>query len=86
MKSKDIEVFYTGGGIWLAGMYTSNNIYYIVDSEFTDCLTCYNHENEDDDTDYPCQDMVFSKEISELTDYEKTIYNDLLTELKNKMW
>ncbi len=58
------QVFYTGGGIWIAAMYTHkvghDNIYLTVDCEDPMCITVYDHDEEDQDTDFPCQNMLES--------------------------
>ena len=64
------EAFYTGGGIWLSAVDMGDGLYGVVDSDFVDCLTVYDHEDEDQDIDFPCQNMVASHEVKELTEDE----------------
>ncbi len=83
MKISKIETFYTGGGIWLTAASVENSpLYYILDSDWDDGLTLYDRTDEDDDTEFPCQNMVWSKETAELTKEEKA----LLRDMKRDMW
>lgn len=52
------EVFYTGGGIWLAEMNLQNGTYAVVDSDYKECLSIYKYT---DDEPYMPDDMIFSK-------------------------
>lgn len=75
------EVFYTGGGIWLAEMDLQNGTYAVVDSDYPECLSIYNYT---DDEPYLPEDMIFSKGVDQLDSEEKKIYNQLLAALKEK--
>lgn len=75
------EVFYTGGGIWLAEMDLQNGTYAVVDSDYPECLSIYNYT---DDEPYLPEDMIFSKGVYQLDSEEKKIYNQLLAALKEK--
>ena len=85
------EAFYTGGGIWLCGMHINENEYYTIDNECEDIdgedyLNFFSHDGEDDDIDYPTQNLIWSKSVEELTDEEKAIYDYMRKELKKTMW
>lgn len=75
------EVFYTGGGIWIAEMDLGNGTYAVVDSDYNECLSVYNLT---DDEPYLPEDMIFSKGVDQLNSEEKMIYNQLLASLKEK--
>ena len=85
-KQTKPEVFYTGGGWWLSAMYgEGGQHYFVVDNQYPDCLTCYDHYGEDDDTDYPCQNMVWSVEKKDLSKFQlNTYYKPLLAALKKE--
>lgn len=75
------EVFYTGGGIWIAEMDLQNGTYAVVDSDFNECLSIYNYT---DDEQYMPEDMIFSKGVDQLDTEEMKIYNQLIAALKEK--
>lgn len=83
MKIKNIETFYTGGGIWLtAACVEDSPLYYILDSDWDEGLTLYDNTNEDKDIDYPCQEMVWSKETAELNDEEKALLREMRKDMR----
>lgn len=75
------EVFYTGGGIWLAEMNLQNGTYAVVDSDYKECLSIYKYT---DDEPYMPDDMIFSKGVDQLDSEQMKIYNKLLAALKEK--
>lgn len=78
--------FYTGGGIWISAMYVSKNIYYAIDNDwYDDCFAIYDHNGEDDDTEFPCQNMIGFKEKSEFSDEDHKLFNMLKSELLKEM-
>ena len=76
------EVFYTGGGIWLAEMNLQNGTYAVVDSDYPECLSIYNYT--DDEEQYLPEDMIFSKGVDQLDSEQMKIYNKLIAALKTK--
>lgn len=84
-KENDIEVFYTGGGIWIAACKSENNFYYVTDNDNPFVLTCYDHEDEDTDEEYPCQNMVWSAEYRDLLPAQKIILDALRKSLEEQM-
>lgn len=76
-----VEVFYTGGGIWLAEMDLQNGTYAVVDSDYSECLSIYKFT---DDEQYMPEDMIFSKGINQLDSEQKKIYDQLIAALKEK--
>ena len=86
-KQTKPEAFYTGGGIWLSAMYgEGGRNYFVVDNEFPECLTCYDHNGEDQEDEFPCQNMVWSVEKKDLSRYQlKTYYKPLLAALKKEV-
>lgn len=75
------EVFYTGGGIWLAEMDLQNGTYAVVDSDYPECLSIYNLT---DDEPYMPEDMIFSKGVDQLDSEQMKIYNRLIAALKKE--
>lgn len=69
-----VDVFSTGGGWWLSATYVEPNIYCVVDNEFDDCLTWFDHNGEDDFCEFPCQNMLASKNVADLDAGEMKIY------------
>lgn len=75
------EVFYTGGGIWLSAMWIDENRYAVTDNDCAMGGFCiYDHREEDQDDEFPCQNMVGEKYLNEteepykMTDEERYIY------------
>lgn len=76
--SAKIEAFYTGGGIWLCGTYLDENIYVCTDNcDFEEGFYIYDHREEDDYSEYPCQNVIGSKVIGEMNHEEIQLYNAL---------
>lgn len=75
-----MEVFYTGGGIWLAEYHFDEIVYGVVSSEAPEYFTIY--ESGEDDEKYLAEDMVESKHKSELDSLQIIVYERLLKELK----
>ena len=92
VKEFSPEVIYTGGGIWLACAYTDDRHYIVVEGEGTEdtigeYLTCYDNTNEDHKLEpFPCQEMVWSKDLDELTDEERGQYEALKAALLREMF
>lgn len=80
------KVFYTGGGIWLSAKYIDDTHYFIVDNDCDDCLTYYDHTNEDEDSEFPCQNMIYSWSLDEIPEEYKEIYKELHAALMQKMF
>lgn len=74
------EVFYTGGGIWLAEKDLGNGTYGVVDSEYHDCLSIYKEAEER----YMPEDMIFSEGVAKLDLEQMKIYRELVEALKEK--
>lgn len=74
------EVFYTGGGIWLAEKDLGNGTYAVVDSEYHDCLSIYKEAEER----YMPEDMIFSEGVAKLDLEQMKIYRELVEALKEK--
>lgn len=53
------EAFYTGGGFWLSAMWLDENRYAVTDNDIGMSGFCiYDHRGEDQDTEFPCQNLV----------------------------
>ena len=80
-KVGKIETFYTGGGIWATGMYTDTDSYYIVSSE-DECLTLYDDAIRNIEYgDYPCFDIVWSKDLEHMNEDEELIFHKMKIDL-----
>ena len=75
-----IETFYTGGGIWLAQYDAGDGYYAVVNSEHTNILSDY--RGSDDDELYLPENMVYSKDQSELDRTQKELHECLKEELE----
>lgn len=52
-----IEVFYTGGGIWLAEMDLGNGTYAAISSDYHEAMCIYNYVEGEEK--YMTEDMIF---------------------------
>lgn len=75
-----IETFYTGGGIWLSQYNAGGGYYAVVSSEYPDCLSIYRKKDEDEDLYLP-ENMVSSKDLSELSTEQRAVHALLKKEL-----
>ena len=89
---QDTEVFYTGGGVWLSAYQEDETHYYIVEAweggyheDVECCLTYYDHSDEDDDIEYPCQNMLWSKELKDLSVHQFMIWQVLHSEMNAEL-
>lgn len=80
-KTGKVEVFATGGGFWLSAMYLDENRYAVTDNDCVMSGFCiYDHRGEDQDTDFPCQNMVGERYLDErnndyaMTDEDRYIF------------
>ena len=78
-----IEVFNTGGGIWLAETNLKDNKYAVVSSDAPEFLAIYQYEKAEDDKYYP-EDMISDQHKDELTEEYKPIYEKLLLALAKR--
>lgn len=75
-----INVFYTGGGIWLSEKDLGNGTYAVLNNEWK-CLSVFKYAEEK----YMPKDMLFSKDVEELNKEEKKLYDELMSELKKRI-
>ena len=80
-----VEVFYTGGGIWLAEMNLENGTYAVVDSDYDTALSIYKYPEEGEEQ-YMSEDMIFSDEVQNLDKEHMKIYTKLLEALKKEIF
>lgn len=83
----EYETFYTGGGIWISAMHDGKGGYYTVANDFSDeggYLTYYTDAFEDE-VEFPCVEMEWSKDEADLTDAEMAIYKVLQADLKGTL-
>lgn len=78
-----IDVFYTGGGIWLAEVNLKDNEYAVVNSEYPDLFAIYEYEKAEDGNYYP-EDMILDKHKDKLDEEHKVVYEKLLLALTNR--
>lgn len=77
-----IEVFYTGGGIWIGEKALQNNTYAVVDTDFIDCLTIYKDSTEEEK--YTPENMIYSADKNELNEEQRKIYDELLKAIRKQ--
>lgn len=77
----NIEVNYTGGGIWLAEKNLDNGTYAVVSSDFPECITVYRAAEEP----YLPEDMIFSKSVDDLDEETAKLYSEMMAEMKKKV-
>ena len=82
MKNK-IDVFYTGGGIWLAEANLGDNKYAVINSEDPEYMGVYLYEKAEDGQYYP-EDMILDKHKDELDEELKKVYEKLLIALAKR--
>lgn len=82
MKGK-IEVFYTGGGIWIAEVNIRDNDYGVVNSEYPDYFGVYRYEQAEDNQYYP-EDMILDKHKDELEGEYREIWEQLVIALAKR--
>lgn len=78
-----IEVFYTGGGIWLAEVDVNENEYAAVNSEAPEFLAIYTKVEGEEK--YLPDDMTLAQTSDELNQELKEIHGELLKALKEKV-
>lgn len=79
----NIEVFYTGGGIWLAEADLGDKKYAVVNSEYPEYLGVYLYEKDEDGKYYP-EDMISDQHKDELEGELKEVYEKLLLALAKR--
>lgn len=80
----NIEVFYTGGGIWLAeAVINEEGDYAVIDSEYPECLSVY-HKAENEEEKYMPEDMYISKTWDELPTELSLLHGRMFLALKKK--
>lgn len=77
------EAFYTGGGIWVSGMYVDERKYYMTDTwDMGGTMGLFDHLYDDDDDEYQGLYLIEDKTIDEMNADEKAIYDKLIAELQ----
>lgn len=75
-----IEVFSTGGGVWLAEAEIDEERYAVVSNECPGCLSVYRKADEP----YMPEDMQFSKSEDELDAVYKVLHRNMKQELEKQ--
>lgn len=78
-----VEVFYTGGGIWIAEMNLEDNKYAVVNSESPEYFGIYEYEQAEDGQYYP-EDMILDKHKDELDEQLKKVHEKLVIALAKR--
>lgn len=78
-----VDVFYTGGGIWIAEMNLGDNKYAVVNSEQPEYFGIYEYELAEDGQYYP-EDMILDKHKDELDDELKKVHEKLILALAKR--
>ena len=78
-----IDVFYTGGGVALAEAILDDGHYAVVGNDAPEHLAIYKRVDEDEENYLP-EDMISSTHFSELDGDQKTLYTEMVEELKAK--
>lgn len=81
--NEKIEVFYTGGGIWIAEANLENNKYAVINSEDPSYMGVYLYEKAEDGKYYP-EDMISDQHKDELEGELKEVYEKLLIALAKR--
>lgn len=81
-KIGEAEAFYTGGGIWVSGMYVDARHYYMTDNwDMEGTMGLFDHLYDDDDDEYQGMHLIESKSINGMNIDEIEIYEKLTTAL-----
>lgn len=78
-----VDVFYTGGGIWIAEADLGDNKYGVVNSEYPEYFGIYLYEKAEDGKYYP-EDMLLDQHKDELNEENKAVYEKLLIALSKR--
>lgn len=78
-----VDVFYTGGGIWIAEADLGENKYAVVNSEDPEYMGVYLYEQAEDGKYYP-EDMLSDHHKDELEGEFKEVYEKLLIALAKR--
>ena len=80
----NIEVFYTGGGIWLAeAVINDKGDYAVVNNECPEVLSLY-HKADNEDEKYMAEDMYLSKPWDELSNEMAHLHAVMFQAMKKK--
>lgn len=79
---RNIEVYYTGGGVWIAEKDLQNGTFATVDTDCVDCLTIYKDTTEEER--YTNDNMIYSADKNELNEEHKKIYDELLKAIRKQ--
>ena len=67
-----IEVFYTGGGIWLAEMNLEDGTYAAISSDYPEAMCIYKHV--EDEEPYMSENMIFCDEVQNFNNDQLKIH------------
>ena len=76
----DVEVVYTGGGIYLA-VTQIGDTWAVVTNDFSTCISYYEYLP---DLDRALENMIDSKGIDEMDAMDKAVYSELIAALKHE--
>ena len=78
----DVEVIYTGGGIYLAVTQIGDTLA-VVNNDYATCISYYHYMSDWDEMFMP-ENMIDSKDIEEMDSADKEVYHTLLNALKSE--
>lgn len=88
-KKKSVQVFYTGGGIWLSAKYVSKHIYAVVSSDCDGVISYYNDKEDiEEDQEFGCFDMLrsVSMDDDDCKNRDRKLHNELLDALREHIY
>lgn len=78
----DVEVVYTGGGIYLAVTQIGDTLA-VVTNDFASCISYYHYMSDWNEMFMP-ENMIDSKGIDEMDAMDRAVYSELIAALKHE--
>ena len=80
---KQTEVYSTGGGFYTAE-YRQGNLVYIIENDYTHCLSLFDGNKDEDELFMP-ENMIYSIEDTKLNSYQTQIYVAMLEKMFDEL-
>lgn len=77
------EVYSTGGGFYTAE-YRNGNLVYIIENDYTHCLSLFDGSKDEDELFMP-ENMIYSIEDTKLNSYQTQIYVGMLEKMFDEL-
>lgn len=77
------EVYSTGGGFYTAE-YRQGNLVYIIENEYTHCLSLFDGSKDEDELFMP-ENMIYSIDDTKLNYYQTQIYVAMLEKMFDEL-